>query len=150
MSHGSIEAARTVLGPLTTTFTPPSGCSSLFQSLDVPFTVLFPTIALRAATCINGEFDVAMVDDVRCWPPMTTTATTKDDIGGWGLYSPGVLCPSGYTTACSALAATSESASALKGVEDFQFQFPLLVNETAAGCCPKYINYPFPRYWHPY
>ncbi|KAF2231678.1 hypothetical protein EV356DRAFT_535352 [Viridothelium virens] len=129
-------ASRTVLGPLTTTFTPPPSCSSLFRSLDVSFTVLFPTVAVRAASCAYG-LAPQMVDDVGCWPSMTTEATAQVSSGGWGLYSPGLSCPSGYTSACSAVAAKSESALAFTSVEGFQFQFPLLASETATGCCPS-------------
>jgi hypothetical protein len=65
-----------------------------------------------------------------CWPPRSGTATHYDPgvMMGWGFYSPGYICPSGYTTA--ALATFSGSSG--WGVE-----YSLTSGETAAACCPS-------------
>ena len=140
---GSSTSARTVLGSLTTTFTPSPSCFSLYQPLDARglfATVPLPTVALQAVTCVSDEFLTSdMVDDVKCWPPSTVTHTDAL-YNGWGLYSPGLLCPNGYTTACTALAGNKKATAASISGDDFQFQFPLLPSETAAGCCPRYVD----------
>ncbi|KAM3501722.1 hypothetical protein MY10362_005339 [Beauveria mimosiformis] len=46
---------------------------------------------------------------------------------GWGFYSPGLVCPDGYTTACTAIFGQRA---------DWSTQFPLVAGETAVGCCP--------------
>ncbi|KAH8771020.1 hypothetical protein F5883DRAFT_551694 [Diaporthe sp. PMI_573] len=46
---------------------------------------------------------------------------------GWGFYSPGLICPHGYTSACTATA---------KGGAQWPVQFVMLEGETAVGCCP--------------
>ncbi|KAJ3482465.1 hypothetical protein NLG97_g7562 [Lecanicillium saksenae] len=74
-----------------------------------------------------------MIDDVNCWPPRATSVPpAPTPIGGWGFYSPGPACPSGYTAACT-------------GVYDqrpeFDFQFSLYSGETALGCCPTGYQY---------
>ena len=132
---------RLVLGPLTTTFTPPQSCSSLFQPLGnnaVPSGGL-PVVAIQGATCSAGKPTTVnipgapltptlpstlpsevhqahtsefLVDDADCWPKVAQNATTPPiDFLGWGLYSPGLLCPSGYTTACSTISTHAKSIS---------------------------------------
>lgn len=50
---------------------------------------------------------------------------------GWGFYSPGLVCPHGYTSACTATAG---------GDAQWPVQFEMLEGETAVGCCPTYVN----------
>lgn len=98
---------RTNLGPLTTTFTAPTRCS------DVILEPAAPGAGWRAQTCYEGH----MTDDAACWPSPAG-----------GVYTPGLVCPDSYTTACSA------TAGARGG---FDFQFGLEAGETAVGCCPR-------------
>ncbi|RYC57513.1 hypothetical protein CHU98_g8692 [Xylaria longipes] len=109
---------RTNLGPLTTatwTYT----CTEVIQrcsSCDDGW---------AAQTCMTG----VVTDNKECWPPTATDVpATSGALSGWGVYSPGIVCPGGYT---SAAAATHGGSS------DFQFQYPLTAGETALGCCPK-------------
>ena len=120
MSSTITGLTPTVLGPLTTTFTPPPACTiavgskPLFQDLE-PFAHLGKKCTL---------FKPA--DEPSCWPPMASGASI-----GQGYYSPGLNCPSGYATACSATGGKG-------GKSDWPLQFQLRAQETAVGCCPRY------------
>ena len=68
--------------PLTTTFTPPSSCSN-------EWTILTST-PLTLVNYLSG-LDLYLVET--CFPP---DATTNDLV-----YSPGLVCPSGWETVSS-------------------------------------------------
>ncbi|KAI0864739.1 hypothetical protein F4860DRAFT_379543 [Xylaria cubensis] len=113
-----LGTTRTNLGPLTTatwTYT----CTEVIQgcgNCDEGW---------AAQTCISG----VVTDNKQCWPPTAANVPpTSGALIGWGVYSPGIVCPGGYT---SAAAATHG------GTSDFDFQYPLTAGETAIGCCPK-------------
>lgn len=113
------------LGPLTTVFTPPAACTQLVL---VPSNLNFPQATLfEAQGCNQGDLE----DAALCWPPATVSAPSPP-LDGWGFYSPGLSCPSGYATACSAARNVGRSQTG------FDFQFPLDEGESAAGCCPRY------------
>ncbi|KAK8085668.1 hypothetical protein PG997_006939 [Apiospora hydei] len=59
----------------------------------------------------------------------TTDVAVTGYLGGWGFYSPGLVCPSGSTSACTKTADNPTDGG-------FTFQFPLTAGETAVGCCP--------------
>ncbi|KAI0445170.1 hypothetical protein F4803DRAFT_192969 [Xylaria telfairii] len=109
---------RTNLGPLTTatwTYT----CTEVIQQCGDC------DEGWAAQTCISG----VVTDNQDCWPPRATNVPpTSGALIGWGVYSPGIVCPDGYT---SAVGATHGGSS------DFTFQYPLTAGETAIGCCPK-------------
>ena len=50
-----------------------------------------------------------------------------------GLLLPGIVCPSGYSTACAAGLANDVMSTLLPS---FNFQYPLVAGEMAFGCCP--------------
>ncbi|KAI1735109.1 hypothetical protein F4680DRAFT_435998 [Xylaria scruposa] len=113
-----LGTTRTNLGPLTTaTWT--YSCTEVIQqcgNCDEGW---------AAQTCMSG----VVTDNKYCWPPTAANVPpTSGALIGWGVYSPGIVCPGGYT---SAAAATHG------GTSDFDFQFPLTAGETAIGCCPK-------------
>ncbi|KAA8652870.1 hypothetical protein EYZ11_003155 [Aspergillus tanneri] len=119
-----MTSARTNLGPLTTTFTYPSSCSVAIEACP------WCSEGWQAQTCSNNAFNYQGVqDNIDCWPPRANPSiSTGVALNGWGFYSPGVHCPAGMVSACSATG----------GVEGgFQFQFSLNEGETAIGCCPK-------------
>lgn len=65
--------------------------------------------------------------DMGCYPP--AASATLDDIYPSGVfYSPGISCPSGYATACSATAG---------GFSDWDPPGGVAAAETAIGCCPR-------------
>ncbi|KAK0715469.1 hypothetical protein B0H67DRAFT_463254, partial [Lasiosphaeris hirsuta] len=109
---------RTILGPLTTTFTPPAPCSGavgLCSTCDV---------AWYGQLC--GPTGAA--DATSCWPATSRGAqAARPPIFGWGFYSPGYICPAGFTSACSATAGS---------LADWVPQFIMSAGETAVGCCP--------------
>ncbi|KAF7540903.1 hypothetical protein G7054_g1006 [Neopestalotiopsis clavispora] len=116
----SVTYARHNLGPLTVPFEAPASCIYNIAECDTC------TRGWRAQSC---TFDGAYpVDDSACWPPRATYApTTQPGFNGWGFYSPGTLCPSGYTPSCT-------KTNGLAG--GFPFQYDLVTSETAIGCCP--------------
>lgn len=119
------QPTRPVLGYLTTSWTPPASCLSAQVYGTTP-----PSIAAyQGQTCVppNGFYDAP-----DCWPPRTANAPAPPpyfSLNGWGFYSPGTLCPSGFTTACVATYG--------QAVRSWSLQFPIVSGETAAGCCPR-------------
>jgi len=110
------------LGPLTTTFTQPPACTVAVADGKDPS-------AWLAQSCdgLKGAVDVTT-----CWPPTSKGApSTTDALHGWGYYSPGIACPAGHASACSATGGAS-------GGSGWPVQFKLLDGETAVGCCPRY------------
>ncbi|KAF1957617.1 hypothetical protein CC80DRAFT_392581, partial [Byssothecium circinans] len=121
---------RANLGPLTTAFALPSHCSRVAIS---------GTNAIRGQTC-RAKGTGTAEDDTGCWPRATaypTAAVGASSVQGLGFYSPGVMCPTGYATACSQVIATGAAPQVTGApVPNFAFQFPLIAGETAIGCCP--------------
>ncbi|AEO65597.1 d99e07fe-2df0-492e-9305-e01d445d4ce0 [Thermothielavioides terrestris] len=112
-----------VLGPLTTTWTMPDSCT--VHVLDCATC----SEGFRGQTCIVSDGSVEPVDYTGCWPPITDHAPLpRTPFLGWGFYSPGLVCPAGYTTACSAEYGKRA---------EWDIQFTLLPGETAVGCCPE-------------
>ncbi|KAI0134063.1 hypothetical protein BJ170DRAFT_183415 [Xylariales sp. AK1849] len=116
----TLTASSTLLGPLTTTWTPPASC----------------TVAMAAcSTCTSGWLaqkcysSNSVIDEASCWPPRSAGVADKiAPLMAWGVYSPGLECPSGYATACSY--------DGSKNTGDFEFLFRPETTETAIGCCP--------------
>ncbi|PTB69063.1 hypothetical protein BBK36DRAFT_1192995 [Trichoderma citrinoviride] len=111
----------TLLGPLTTTWTAPASCSIYMppcSTCDQGF---------RAQSC-NAVSGGQVRDNTACWPPVTKgVASPSWPFVGWGFYSPGLACPAGYTTACTAVYGQRP---------EWDTQFTLVSSETAVGCCP--------------
>jgi hypothetical protein len=114
--------SRKNLGPLTTTHSLPSSCAVAVQECSTC------TQAWQGQTCFGQSTGVA--DNADCWPPRTPSVSTPPPpLNGWGFYSPGLACPAGMTSACSATGGQPAS---------WTVQFSLLNQETAVGCCPRY------------
>ncbi|OTB08614.1 hypothetical protein M426DRAFT_262105 [Hypoxylon sp. CI-4A] len=107
-----------ILGPLTTTFTPAWSCSIIFVSCSNC------NNGWQAQKCVGGS---TVSNDGGCWPGSVTNPFAS------GVYSPGTICPNGYTTACSH--------DAGKNTKDFDFMFPPTGSEVAIGCCPSHLGY---------
>lgn len=112
-------------GPLTTAWSKPASCRG-----DVVFlhyaacTLAGNCTASYGATCSNIVNDIFWPDDnTECWPPRSTPFTQR------GFYSPGLECPGGYYSACSATFGGSRNG--------WNYGFPLTSGETAVGCCPR-------------
>lgn len=116
----TVYATRNILGPLTTVFTAPQEC-------DFAGIISSQTSAYRGQACIADH----LIDASTCWPQTTSAAPLKSPpLNGWGFYSPGISCPAGYTSACSATQGSSTG---------WEMQFPMDERETAVGCCPTYV-----------
>lgn len=114
-SLSSSQESRTTLGPLTTTFSIPA-------ERGVALTV-GPRECMLGQLCTSYTIEYA----ASCWPsPENGVTITRPAFGG-GVYSPGLVCPSSYSTACIATAGVAGG---------FRFQYPLEPGETAVGCCP--------------
>jgi hypothetical protein len=124
------QSARTILGPLTTTFTPAASCTAGQLACS---TCNYAWGAQRCYSSTSGIVTIDGVeDDTECWPQ--TNAGLPEPtmpLWGWGFYSPGVICPTGYTSACSAIAG-----SALTWTPEWS----LIAGETAIGCCPRFVH----------
>ena len=140
-----VGQAPTILGSLTTLFTPPPSCT-LAVAAAAPADSNSNSdgllgglggllggrsgdgagsVAFLGQTCTGGRPAVATT----CWPSTTSGAPTPTaGSGGWGIYSPGIQCPVGYATACAATAG---------GATGWPMQFALRAGETAVGCCPR-------------
>ncbi|KAK3392721.1 hypothetical protein B0H63DRAFT_461 [Podospora didyma] len=121
------------LGPLTTTFTPPPACATAVGVAEGGLLGLgllggpLANTAYLGQACSRGK----AVDATTCWPPASSGAESKSaPLSGWGFYSPGLHCPIGYATACSATGGSG-------GGSGWPVQFKLLDGETAVGCCPS-------------
>ncbi|EGO51871.1 hypothetical protein NEUTE1DRAFT_125489 [Neurospora tetrasperma FGSC 2508] len=127
------SVATAVLGPLTATFTPPPACTVAVAAVTGKFLGLGGKVASSGwlgQTCSKG----GPVDDTSCWPPTASGAEARTKaLDGWGYYSPGLHCPAGYATACSATGGGGAKS-------DFAFQFAPGAKETAVGCCPSVEN----------
>ena len=148
----SPRPAGYVLGPLTTTFSRPSSCTTLFgwnHGADLGMLVA-GTSASQAQSCVSSiattAVPIVLGDDVACWPPATVAPPAPTGTGssvmyrslnGWGFYSPGLVCPIGYTTACTQILFNDGSESTFTQGVGFAFQFTPLIGETAVGCCPS-------------
>ncbi|KAK3986046.1 hypothetical protein QBC44DRAFT_297756 [Cladorrhinum sp. PSN332] len=119
------------LGPLTTTFTPPSACAT---AVAVPSNGLLGglfgggpghDIAYLGQACSQGN----PAEAASCWPETSKGAPSKET-SLRGFYSPGLHCPAGYARACSATGGSG-------GKSDWPVQFRLVAGETAVGCCPS-------------
>ncbi|UKZ76498.1 hypothetical protein TrVFT333_004204 [Trichoderma virens FT-333] len=113
--------AGTLLGPLTTTWTMPESCSIYMppcSTCDQGF---------RGQSC-NAISDGRVQDNTACWPPVKPGISSPGwPFVGWGFYSPGIACPAGYVTACTAVYGQRPQ---------WDTQFTLVSSETAVGCCP--------------
>jgi hypothetical protein len=101
---------RTVIGPLTTTFTPPTECATPFD------------LALPATKLGLGLFYWDCNSKRSCFPGRGRSLATN--VPG-GFYSPGLYCPEGWETAATIDSRTPKLYSSL------------LPGETAAICCPR-------------
>ncbi|KAK3339051.1 hypothetical protein B0H65DRAFT_433093 [Neurospora tetraspora] len=102
-------ADRVNLGPLTTVFTAPAACSTAIFADN--------KLGWRGQLCVDDGQSIT--DNTDCWP-----GTQR------GFYSPGLFCPEGYTSACTASAVDGVTSTGWKA------QYPLQDGETAIGCCP--------------
>ncbi|KAI0865767.1 hypothetical protein F4860DRAFT_264945 [Xylaria cubensis] len=101
-----------LLGPLTTVFSAEPTCLTLLLGECGSSTACTGWLG---QTCnLESPTKYWPSNDILCWPSWTSNANIQE-YSGWGFYSPGLVCPSGYTSACSTTAGSTGN---------FQFQFP--------------------------
>lgn len=115
------DQERTILGPLTSTFTQPPQCTT--AAAEISGQTLLGQLA-QVCGAEGGAIETS------CWPPTSGAgAGPATHTQGLGFYSPGISCPAGHTSACSATAG-------LFGKTEWPLQYTLSASETAVGCCP--------------
>ncbi|KAK4233191.1 hypothetical protein C8A03DRAFT_19677 [Achaetomium macrosporum] len=115
--------AGTLIGPLTTTWTMPDSCTVHVLNCATC------SEGFRGQQCVMTDGTAQASDHTTCWPPATTRVPVpQPPFVGWGFYSPGLACPAGYTTACTAQ---------YGGRAEWDVEFTLVPGETAIGCCPE-------------
>lgn len=124
---GSITGqAGTNLGPLTTVWTPSPSCTAM-----IPFCEACDSGYLAQRCDLSIEGAGSLRDNTDCWPPVQSrVASPTHPFVGWGFYSPGIQCPTGYTSACTA---------EYNKRPEWPLQFTLIESETAVGCCPMLV-----------
>lgn len=127
MSGSPTNQERVILGPLTTTWTAPLSCSVAVQDCQT-CSQAWAGQTCFASLAVPSSTKYGVQDNADCWPPRTFSSTPTPPLVGWGFYSPGLDCPYGMTSACSATGG---------GSSGWQVQFSLLGKETAVGCCPQ-------------
>lgn len=128
------SAIGTILGPLTTSWSIPPSCTVNLQPCPTCDDVLFQGQRCAIEDDEDADDDRGaptgtLQDDPECWPPTTSDVPNpQHPLRGWGFYSPGLACPTGYVSACTAVHGSTA---------DWDIQFRLTAGETAIGCCPE-------------
>lgn len=124
---------RQILGPLTTPWKQPDGCSVIVRR-DSSYTGELwqgQSCQMTASSAVQSSWWIH--EAAECFPPRTAGATTPTQswFDNWGFYSPGIACPVGWTMACSTTLGMDGRGLALLDPMTLQ------AGETAAGCCPE-------------
>lgn len=139
-------------GPLTTVFTPPSSCHGIRIQLmpvdknrpqpDSSAVTSGSTIQRFAwgdgcdATYTNSSWKVSPTQDISCFPSTPKSAqATGHAMFTLGVYSPGLVCPSGWIADC-AVAYTSNPPPFSESPALNRLWYVLKPGETFVGCCP--------------
>ncbi|KAK8008767.1 hypothetical protein PG991_011318 [Apiospora marii] len=127
---------RQILGPLTTSWKQPDGCSVIVRR-DPSWTgeLWQGQSCQMTASAVQSSWWIH--EAAGCFPPRTAGGTTPTQswFDNWGFYSPGITCPVGWTMACFATFGDDDGGLALLDPMTLQ------AGETAAGCCPDpYLN----------
>lgn len=142
-------------GPLTTTFAPPASCFSGTTGVQIVFSSdlegnAFQTNCGRDAVILGDCFPSGPAQDA-----VRTSQFPNPDPQVMAYFSPGLFCPSGWTTA-GAATKTGDGAPNTSGAfslipvptnvgPDFAVFEPnmqvlvLDAGETAVLCCPRYV-----------
>lgn len=91
MAEPIVNQVRTILGPLTTTYTPVPSCT--IPVINAGATAID---AWRAQSCrppASSGDNYENADATACWPPRSEAAFTPEfpPLRGWGFYSPGLI-----------------------------------------------------------
>ena len=124
-------------GPLTTSFTPPAHCmTDPAKEGLVKFLITSGTAITTSFDC--GQANLYYIQYPECYPSSNGMSLIQTATAGGGFWSPGVVCPSGWSTAYSWSYPARYSAS-LGAVENLWIGNPNLP-VTLAKCCPRYLK----------
>ncbi|KAK3303655.1 uncharacterized protein B0T15DRAFT_401777 [Chaetomium strumarium] len=116
----TISITRNNIGPLTTIFTPQPDCGICFVG---------PTAQ------VHNLCDAFSTD---CQGSPRSCLPRSSQWSNWAFYSPGLLCPEGWTTATVVSSDMTDSVRALDIIS------LLTSDETAAFCCPTGFTFSYP------
>ncbi len=143
--------SRTDLGPLTTTFTPAPTCSeslALYEGGGSSIignwgsTIQCHSYSFTEDGTLSTSTIATQVAAKGCFPPALVTkaqldlgtTVTGDYTPTFGFFSPGYVCPAGFTTACSVASGDSSGATEVLTL------LPMLRRgEKVAVCCPRFV-----------
>lgn len=138
----TFEFTYTNLGPLTTTFTPPDACTS---RTAVNFWVLDKSSDLFSSVPCSIIGPGLYLEEIRCDPygPKVSSLlvnqydTTLSQLSNsWATFmSPGISCPSGYSTA-NKVTLKTPSLSSPGAISPKTLRIP----GTHIFCCPRYVG----------
>ncbi|KAK3402341.1 hypothetical protein B0T20DRAFT_137298 [Sordaria brevicollis] len=117
---------RSILGPLTTTFTPPPDCTQCYEVTSGN--------QIHGNTCRAYAEDCLGVQRASCLPGASKAISNVEQ--PWGFYSPGLACPSGWTTTGPTLSyGQPERGDGMGNILEV-----LEEGERAGFCCPSGFN----------
>ncbi|KAK8851613.1 CRA-b-like protein [Apiospora arundinis] len=123
---------RQILGPLTTPWSQPAGCSVIVRK-DSSYTDELWQGQSCQMTGSSSQSNYWVHQAQECFPPRTAGVTTPANsiFDHWGFYSPGIACPVSWTRACTV------TYGEVGGAMPLAAPMTLQAGETAAGCCPE-------------
>ncbi|KAK4234422.1 hypothetical protein C8A03DRAFT_18680, partial [Achaetomium macrosporum] len=116
----TISITRNNIGPLTTVFTPQPECGDCF---------IGPT---------PQQYNLCDAYSTDCYGRPRPCLPSSSQWSKWAFYSPGLLCPAGWTTATVVSSDMTDSVRALNIIS------LLASEETAAFCCPTGFTFSYP------
>lgn len=133
---------RTILGPLTTVFTPPAPCATLMVESDPGGTM---SVTWGASCTQTGDFGgTSIVDDAACYP-----SGFRDYVNIWSsstmaMYSPASACPAGYYEAYTVTHGVGETTPKYPSPTTYFYAYSSIwahmnEGEEVVGCCVRYV-----------
>lgn len=137
-----MDISTVLVGSLTTTFTPPSECSTtLLSEFDLAGATGF--VGHWGYQCQVGE--TSLVPKPTCFPEghlSSWPSRHERSSGDILIYSPGYVCPAGWTSACSISRGQNEEPPTASGTRGIFSGTQIMWNAIQAGqviigCCPQ-------------
>ncbi|KAJ6789589.1 hypothetical protein PWT90_09483 [Aphanocladium album] len=135
----AVPSERTNLGALTTTFSGPASCSILDGSFTKEGGALNGAVGYACSARGDGQIFGA---DPACFPNSLASYIRAGEqwISTIAVYSPGNICPHGFSSACTMTRSANDepptTGSVLRTANRAMFNI-LEIGEIAIGCCPN-------------